>query len=142
MGTPDDPTPNELREQPTGDLFKRLSEDTSQLVRLELDLAKAEMTTKARTIGAGAGMAGAAALLGLLAAGGLTACLIALLDTAMSTWVAALIVTVIYVAIAAVLATIGRNRIREATPAVPEQTIETVKEDVEWAKTRGTSATR
>lgn len=136
------PTQEELREAPAGELFKRLSEDTSQLVRLEIELAKSEMTAKGKKIGAGAGLVGAAALLGLLAAGAATAFLIALLDTFMATWLAALIVTIVYLAIAAVLAVQGKNRIQNAGPPVPEQTIETVKEDVEWAKSRGTSAAR
>ncbi|CAB4938447.1 unannotated protein [freshwater metagenome] len=143
MGTPEPhPTPEELRQAPAGELFKRLSEDTSQLVRLEIELAKTEMTTKAKTIGAGAGLIGAAALFGFFAFAAFTTILVALLATAMKTWIAALIVTVIYAAIAAVAGLQGRNRIQKATPPVPEQTIETVKEDVEWAKTRGTSATR
>lgn len=143
MGTPDQhPTQGELRDAPAGELFKRLSEDTSQLVRLEIELAKTEMTAKARTFGAGAGLIAAALLFGLFAFAAFTTILIALLATAMKTWIAALIVTVIYLVIAAVAGLQGRNRIRQATPAVPEQTIETVKEDVAWAKTRGTSGTR
>lgn len=143
MGTPDaHPTQGELRDAPAGELFKRLSEDTSQLVRLEIELAKTEMTAKAKTFGAGAGMLGAAALFGLFAFAGFTTLLIALLATGMKTWIAALIVTVVYVVIAAIAALLGKGRIQKATPPVPEQTIETVKEDVEWAKTRSTSATR
>lgn len=138
-GTPGGPDP---RDASMGELFKRLSQDTSQLVKLELQLAKAEMTEKATPLKAGAGMLGGAALVGLLAAGALTAFLIALLDTFLATWLAALVITIVYAAIAGVLAVQGRNRIQKATPPVPEQTIETVKEDVEWAKTRGTSATR
>lgn len=143
MATPEQhPTQGELRDAPAGELFKRLSEDTSQLVKLEIQLAKAEMTTKAKVIGAGAGLIGAGALFGVFAFAAFTALLIALLATAMETWIAALIVTVIYAAIGAVAALMGKGRIQKATPPVPEQTIETVKEDVEWAKTRSTSATR
>lgn len=143
MGTPE-PTPRQedLREAPAGELFKRLSADTSQLVRLEIELAKTEMTAKAKTLGAGAGLLGAAALFGFFAFAAFTTLLIALLATGMKTWIAALIVTVIYVAIAAVAGLLGKGRVQQAGPPVPEQTIETVKEDVEWAKTRSTSATR
>lgn len=143
MGTPDaHPPHDDLRDAPAGELFKRLSEDTSQLVRLEIELAKTELTGKAKTLGAGAGMLGAAALFALFAFAGFTTLLIALLATAMKTWIAALIVTAVYAAIAAVAALLGKGRVQRATPPVPEQTIETVKEDVEWAKTRSTSATR
>ena len=48
----------------------------------------------------------------------------------------------IYVAVAAFLGLKGRDRIQAATPPVPEQTVDTVKEDVEWAKTRAQSAKR
>lgn len=143
MSTPE-PTPRQedLREAPAGELFKRLSADTSRLVRLEIELAKTEMTAKAKTLGAGAGLLGAAALFGFFAFAAFTTLLIALLATGMKTWIAALIVTVIYVAIAAVAGLLGKGRMQQAGPPVPEQTIETVKEDVEWAKTRSTSATR
>jgi MFS family permease len=130
----------DLRERPLGDLVKQLAEQTSTLVRQEVELAKAEVAQKGQQAGKGAGLIGAAAVIGLLAAGALTAFLIMLLDGALANWLAALIVAVVFGAIAAVLALLGRNRIRAATPAVPEQTVETVKEDVEWAKTRAGSA--
>ena len=79
-------------------------------------------------------------MLGGAAAAGLTACLILALSEVGPDWLAALIVALVLGAIAAVLALQGRNRIRAATPPVPEQTVETVKEDLEWAKTRTPSA--
>jgi uncharacterized membrane protein YqjE len=130
---------SDLHERPAGDLLKDLSQQTSTLVRQELELAKAELAQKGKQLGAGAGLLAGAAVVVLLALGALTAALIAVLSTAMSTWLAALIVAVVYVALAAVLAVVGRGRIRKATPAAPEQTIETVKEDVQWAKTRARS---
>jgi len=136
-GDPADP-----REQSTSELIKHLAAQTSTLVRQELDLAKAEMTERGKQAGKGAGTLAAAAVVGLLAAGALTACLIAVLDLAMATWLAALIVMVVYAAIAGVLAVTGRKQLREATPPVPEQTIDSVKEDVQWAKTRTRSATK
>jgi hypothetical protein len=130
---------NPKRSQPTGELVKELSREVSQLVREEIALAKAEMTEKARHAGTGAGMLSGAAVLGLAAVGGSMATLILLLDLAMPAWLAALIVTVAYGAVAAVLALRGKQRVAEATPPAPEQTIESVKEDVQWAKTRATS---
>jgi hypothetical protein len=132
--------PDELRERPVGDLVKQLAGQTSTLVRQELDLAKAEMSEKGRVAGEGAGPLGGAAVVGLLAAGALTACLILALSEVVPDWLAALLVALVMGAVAAVLALQGRNRIRAATPPVPEQTVETVKEDVEWAKTRTPSA--
>ncbi len=126
----------DLREQPIGELFKQLSDDISTLVRQELRLAQAEMTEKGKKAGIGAGLFGGAGIIVLLALGAFTTCVVALLATAMDTWVAALIVTVVYGALAAVLALTGKQRVSEATPPVPEQTVETVKEDVKWAKTQ------
>jgi uncharacterized membrane protein YqjE len=136
MTSPDEP---DLRDRPVGELVRDLSQQTSTLVRQELDLAKAELAQKGKQAGAGAGLLVGAAIVALLGLGALTACLIALLATAMETWLAALIVAVVYVAIAGGLAVVGRGRIKQATPAKPEQTIETVKEDVQWAKTRARS---
>lgn len=133
---------NELRSHSTGDLVKQLSEQTTTLVRKEIELAKVELSEKGKVAGKGAGMFGGAGVVGLLALGTLTAMILALLDKAMDFWVAALIVTVIYGAIAAVLAMSGRDRIKAATPPAPEQTVETVKEDVQWAKSQAKSARR
>jgi MFS family permease len=132
----------DLRERPLGDLVKQLADQTSTLVRQEVDLAKAEMSQKARIAGKGAGLIGAAAVIGLLAAGALTAFLVMLLDGALANWLSALIVAIVFAAIAGVLALQGKNRIQRATPPAPEQTVETVKEDVAWAKTRAGSARR
>jgi putative superfamily III holin-X len=142
MSTEAQPQNGDPRDQSIAGLVKDLANETSTLVRQEIDLAKAEMTERGKQMGKGAGLLGAAALIGLLAAGALTACLVALLDLAMATWLAALIVTVAFGAIAAALALIGRKQIREAAPPVPEQAIDSVKEDVQWAKTRTRSATK
>jgi len=133
----------ELREKSIGELLKQLSEETSTLVKQELDLAKAEMTEKGKSAGVGAGFIGGGALLGLGAFAAFTTFLIALIQTAVNhTWLAALIVTAVYGAIAAVLALRGKSKIQEATPPAPEQTVETLKEDVEWAKTQTRSGAR
>ena len=132
----------DLRAQPTGELVKQLSEQTSTLVRQEIELAKAELSERGKVAGKGAGLLGGGGVVGLLAAGSLTAFLILLLSEAMAAWVAALIVAVVYGAAAALLALGGRDRIREGMPPAPEQTVESVKEDVQWAKTRATSARR
>jgi len=129
-----------MRDRSIAELLKQLSEETSTLVRQELDLAKAEMAAKGKQAGLGAGMFGGAGLFGLLALGALTACLIAALATGMPLWLSALIVTAVYAAVAGVLALVGRARLKQSTPPMPEQTQESVKEDVAWAKTRARSA--
>lgn len=128
--------PNDLREQPMGELFKQLSDDLSTLVRQELKLAQVEMTEKGKKAGIGIGVFAGAGIVALLALGTLTACLVGALATGMDVWLAALIVTVVYGAVAGALALVGKNRVTEATPPVPEQTVESVKEDVQWAKTQ------
>jgi uncharacterized membrane protein YqjE len=119
-----------------GELAKQLSEQTTLLVRQELELAKAELQIKGKRAGAGAGMFGGAGVLGLFALGALTAAVIAALDLAMATWLAALIVAVVYGAAAGIAALMGKRKVQEALPAVPEDSVESVKEDVQWTKTR------
>lgn len=133
---------NDQRGNSTAELVKQLSEQTSTLIRQELDLAKAELTEKGKAAGIGAGMFGGAGVVGLLALGALTACIVLLLDKAMDAWVAALIVAVVYGAVAGVLALRGKDRVKAGMPPAPEQTVESVKEDVQWAKTRAKSARR
>jgi uncharacterized membrane protein YqjE len=130
---------NDLRERPTGELLKELSESTTTLVRKEIELAKAELGEKGKKAGQGAGMFGGAGLFAVFAFAALTTCIIVALDSAMELWLAALIVAVVYGAIAGVLALQGRNKVQEAGPPVPEQATESVKEDVEWAKTQARS---
>jgi len=130
---------NELRDRPTGELLKELSNQTTTLVRQEIELAKAELAEKGKKAGVGAGMFGGAGLFGVFAFAALTTAVIAALDRVMPLWLAALIVAVVYGATAAVLALQGRNKVREAGPPVPEQATESVKEDLEWAKTRARS---
>ena len=135
-------TQDELRDRPIPELLKELSNQTTTLVRQELELAKAEMAEKGKHAGIGAGMFGGAGLFALLALGALTASVIAALATGLDVWLAALIVAVVYAGVAAVLGLLGRQKTREAIPPAPEQAIESTKEDVQWAKTRMRSAGR
>ena len=129
------------RERPIGELVKDLSSQTSTLVRKEIELARAELQQQGKVAGKGVGMLVGGAVFGLLALIALTAMLIAVLDTAMDTWLAALIVTVLWVIVAAVLAKAGQSALKRVTPPAP-QTVETVKEDIQWAKTQTGSASR
>ncbi|HEY2770747.1 MAG TPA: phage holin family protein [Solirubrobacteraceae bacterium] len=125
-----------LNDRSIAELLGQLSEQTAALVRQELDLARAELTTKGKQAGIGAGMFGGAGLFGLYALGALTACLILALATAMDGWLAALIVAAVYGAIAGVLALTGKNRVKQGVPPVPEQTVETVRDDVDVTRRR------
>jgi uncharacterized protein YneF (UPF0154 family) len=130
---PQDP---DLRQLPMGELVKQLAEETSLLVRKELELARAEMTQKGKKAGIGLGELGGAGIVALYALGALTACFIAALALAMPVWLAALIVAVVYGIIAGILALIGRRQLQQSMPPVPERTQQTIKEDIEWAKTQ------
>jgi Putative Actinobacterial Holin-X, holin superfamily III len=131
---------SELRERPIGEVARELTRDLSLLVRQEVELAKTEMAEKGRVAAPGLGMIGAAGVVGLMAAGALTACAVIVLAIFLPDWLSALIVGAVLAAAAYVLAMRGKERVEEAGSPVPEQTIETVKEDVEWAKTRAASA--
>jgi Putative Actinobacterial Holin-X, holin superfamily III len=133
-------TENVLRERPIGEVAKELTSDVSLLVRQEIELAKAEMAQKGRTAAPGLGMFGGAGVVALCAAGALTAFLVLVFSLFLPEWAAAAIVGAVLAAVAYVLIRQGRERVAEAGKPIPEQTIETVKEDVEWAKTRASSA--
>lgn len=129
-------------ERPVGELLSELAAQTSTLVRQEIALARAELVEKGRHAGLGAGLIGGGGALALFAFGALSAGLVLLLDQALAAWLAALVVAVVYGAIAAVLAIRGRREIKESAPPIPEQTVETLKEDMEWAKTQVRSGSR
>src|SRR4029079_180549 len=103
-GARDAPVADDPRERSIGELVKELSAQTSTLVRQELALARAELQEQGKTAGKGAGMSAVPSGAGLLALVSLTAALIALLDKAMATWVAALIVMALWAVVALVLA--------------------------------------
>jgi Putative Actinobacterial Holin-X, holin superfamily III len=147
-----------LRDQSTADLVRHLAEETKTLVtqelelvradvtrvgegvltlaRQELQLAKAEMSEKGKKAGAGAGLMGLSGGIALLAGAAFTAFLILGLDGVMPNWLAALVVAGAYGLVAALIFSAGKGRVQEAGPFVPEQTIDSVKEDVKWAKTQ------
>ena len=127
-------------ERSIAELTKQLTEQAATLARKEVELAKAEMTIKAKRLGIGAGAFGAAGVIGLLALGALTATVILALATALAPWLAALIVTAVYAAMAGALALVGKSRVEAGTPPVPEQAVDSVKEYVEWTKTKAKQA--
>jgi hypothetical protein len=126
----------------TAQLVKQLGNDIGTLIRQEVQLAKAELSAKGKQAGAGGAMLGVAALTGLGALGALTACLILALALVMPAALAALVVTLLYGGIAAAAALAGKRKVQRAAPPVPAETVETVKEDIEWAKTQLRSVKR
>ena len=145
-------TPSSSLEQPTaplpddtgdgrsvGELVQHLSQQTSTLIRQEMRLAQAELTAKGKHAGRGAGMFGGAGLVALYGVGALVAAAIIALGTAIEPWLAALAVGVVLLAIAGLVALAGKKQVDHATPAKPEQTIESVQLDVDTVKARARS---
>ncbi len=116
------------------DLVRQASDQTATLVRQELELAKAELTTKGKQVGLGAGMFGAAGVFGVYAFGAVTAAVILALSLAVTGWLAAVIVAAVYGAVAGGLALIGRRKVKAGAPPLPEQTVQSVKADVQSTK--------
>ena len=117
--------------------LQQLAADVVTLVRHELELAKTELAEKAKSAGLGAGMLSASAFAAVMTLGCLTVLLIVALALAIPLWAAVLCATAVWACAAAVLALLGKRKVEDAVPFVPEQTIENIKEDVEWARSGG-----
>jgi len=117
----------------TGQLISQLSEQTSQLVRSELELAKVELKNSAKHAGLGAGLFSFAGVLAWFGMGALIATAIIGLDLVLPLWAAALIVTLVLFVAAGVAALVGKNQVQKVTPT-PERTVENVKLDVQEVK--------
>ena len=131
---------NDFHDRPIGEVAAALTSDLSLLVRQELELAKAEMREKGKVALPGIGMMGAAGAVALLAGGALTAFLVLVLSLFLDEWLAALITGVALAGLAAALALAGKERVEEMGTPLPEQTIETIKEDAAWMKEQAKSA--
>jgi uncharacterized membrane protein len=118
-----------------GQLASEVAKDMSTLVRQEVALAKAELQQEAKTAGTAVGAFGGAGFAGYFVLVFLSLAGMYGLDAVMPIGWAALIVAAVWAVIAAVFAVIGRRKMKGFNPK-PERTIETVKEDVQWAKTR------
>jgi hypothetical protein len=121
-------------ERSLGDLFSDLSRETTTLVRQEVQLAKAELTQSATEAARGIGMlvaGGAVAYAGLLFL--LLAIVFGLIEAGWDAWLSALVVSLVVVAIGAVLVLRARESLKPANLA-PQKTVETLKEDAAWAK--------
>ena len=119
---------------PIGELVSRLSQQVSQLVRDELQLALAELKQKGKHAGIGAGLTGAAGLISLFGLGALLVAVIAALALVLPVWAAALIVGAALLALAGVLALAGMRQVKRATPPMPEQAMASTKRDIQTVK--------
>lgn len=117
-----------------GALVHQLSEQTSRLVRSEVELAKAELAEKGRNAGQGIGLFSAAGLLAFFGAAVLVTTCVLALDLVLPAWAAALVVALVLLAGAGVAAMLGRAKVAEATPPKPERAMENVPKDIATLK--------
>lgn len=123
-------------------LITRLSQDTAELIRTEIALAKAETLQTARRGALGAGLLAGSGVIGLLALGSLSRSVEAAFGRALDPPGAALATAALWTGISGGLAASGVTALRRAGNPLPEQTLESVKEDAAWAKSRTSSANR
>jgi Putative Actinobacterial Holin-X, holin superfamily III len=119
-----------LRARGIGELLGDFANETTELLSKEIELARAEVGIQAKRAGAGAGLFGGAAVLGLLGLGALTACAIAALALVMDVWLAALIVGAALLVVAGILALAGKSKVKQVAPPVPERAIGEMKRDI------------
>lgn len=122
-------------DQSLGELLSRASSDLSDLVRQEVQLAKVEITQEVRTAAKAGGLLGGGALAGYLALLFVSVALALGLGALLWNWLGFLIVGAIYAGAAAALTAKGRKEAQHVDP-VPQQTVDSLKEDMQWAKNR------
>jgi len=128
-------SPADVEGQSVGDLLGKVTTDLSTLMRQEVELAKVEIKEEATKAGKASGMLAGAGAVGYLVLVFLALTLMFALDAAMPIGWAALITAAVLGVVAALLFVLGRKRLQQVNPK-PEQTVETLKEDVQWAKNR------
>ena len=121
-------------EPSTGQLVSDLTDQISRLVRDEARLAQAEVTQKAKRLGIGAGLFGAAGLVAFFGLAVLITTAILLLDLVLPAWLAALIVAVVLFAVAGVLALLAKKDVQKGTPPIPTEAISSTKVDIQTVK--------
>jgi hypothetical protein len=128
---------NSIGERSAGEIMQDVMRDTGEVVRGELRLAKAEISEKAAKAGKAGGYFGTAALCGVMGFACLVLCGVAALALVMPVWLAAGLMAVFLVCIAAAAYVGGRSKMKDINP-VPERTVQTIKDDIQWAKHRTT----
>lgn len=119
------------------ELVRRLGDQLSTLIHDELRLAQAELQEKGKKAGVGVGMFGGAGMLVFYGVGLLITAVTLALALALEPWLAALIVGVVLLAVAGVLGLLGKQKVQQAIPPVPEETVQNVKDDIAVMKERG-----
>lgn len=124
------PRPAGQQDASLGQLASQLSEQVSRLVHDELALAQLEAKRKAKRLGLGVGMFGAGGALAFFALGCLVAAAVLGLATAVSAWLAALIVAGALLVVAGAIALAGKKGVQQGAPPLPTEAIESTKADV------------
>src|SRR5882672_9038815 len=125
------PPAQDLTHRPVTQVLQKVTEESKALIGEEMQLARAELTSKAKTAGKGAGLLGAAGVVAIFGALAFTAAIILALAIVIPPWAAAMLVALVYLAIAGILALSGRAQVQAATPFVPEQTLRTLTDVVQ-----------
>jgi Putative Actinobacterial Holin-X, holin superfamily III len=134
-----------MADDPAGSLsteFKALAGQMTRLGKLELELARTELTGKVGSLGKGVGLLVAAGLFGFLSLCVITAAAVLALATALAGWLAAVIVFAAYLALAGLMAAVGVGKLKTATPLVPQRAVESLKGDLKWLETQVKSPER
>ena len=122
--------PDSFADASVGEFVARLSQDLSTLVRDELRLAQAETTAKAKKLGLGVGLFGGAGLIAVFGLGALVAAAILGLATTVHAWLAAVIVGAALLAIAGLVAVLGKRDVSAGAPPIPTEAVAGIKTDV------------
>lgn len=130
---PDPPSAGSETEPSTGDLVGAVGSDLGELLSMHIDLAKTEIKEEIADAAKTAGVFGASAFAGYMTVVFLSLTAALVLAVWLPVWSGFLIVTGVWALVALVLGLNGRARSAELS-AVPEQTVETVKEDVAWVQ--------
>lgn len=132
----------ERRRHGVGDLVRELSEETVTLIRQEVELARAEVAEKVGRLGAGAALLAVAGVIGFVGFAVLTAAAVAGLALVFELWLAALILGAVYMAFALLAGALGFALVKRNSRPLPSETVQTVREDVQWIRQKSRSGTK
>lgn len=129
-----EPANAQTDDRSVADLVKDISALVPQLVRDELKLAQLELTRKGKQAGMGAGMFAGSGVIAFYGIGCLIAAAIVAISGAIAAWLSALIIGAALLAVAGIVALAGRGRMKQATPPLPRQAVDSVQADIREIK--------
>jgi uncharacterized membrane protein YqjE len=116
-----------------GELVSQLASQTARLVRDEMKLAQTEFREAAKHAGLGAGLLSMAGLLGILGLATLVTSAVAVLALVLPLWAAALVIGAVLFAAAGLVGLVSKKQLQQTDP-VPQQTVDSVKQDINEVK--------